>query len=152
MLRTCVTCHMLQTCCLSSTESVLWEVYYKNKFQVWESWAKVPNKSCQRLWHYKSHHNRNPLPCLNHKRTSRIQQNQTGTNVNLWLWPLRSYYLSTLPFTVAYGMLCIQQKGANLISGKFTWQQTCPYRPASTTTFHKTQPSTTQVICTENCK
>ena len=30
-----------------------------------------------------SHHNGNPLPCLNHKYTSGIQQNQTGSDVNL---------------------------------------------------------------------
>ena len=89
-----------------------------------------------------SHHNGNPLPCLNHKCTSGIQQNQTGTDVILWLWPLISYYLSTLPFTVAYVVLCTQEKSANLIIGKFMWQQTCPYRPASAMTFHKTQHST----------
>jgi len=54
-----------------------------------------------------------------------------------------------LPFTVAYGVLCIQQKSANLISGKFMWQQTYPYRPPSTMTFHKTQHSTWQAICIE---
>ena len=142
-LWTCTTCCMLQTGCLSSTGRILWQVYCRNKFQVWKSWVKVPNKSCQRLWHYKSHHNGNPPSCLNHKCTSSIQQNQTGTDVNLWLCPWRSYYLSTLPFTFAYGVLCIQEKIANLVSSKFMWQSDLSIQASffnkfpQNSTFHK---------------